>query len=79
MANYPPHNLLPCRLGPACNETAVVSVIAPSGAIEWGCELHAGQELEDIDRARIMSVGNRDAARRLLGLPWNTHDSRPAL
>lgn len=57
----------------------MVSVVEPDADPEWGCELHAGEVLENVSRAQIMSVGDRGAARRLLALPWNTYDSRPVL
>lgn len=75
----PAHDLLLCGLDLLCLEVAVVSVVEPDAEPEWGCELHAGKVLENASRAQIMSVGDRDAACRLLALPWNTHDSRPVL
>jgi len=54
-----------------CNDVAVVSVVDETGDGEWGCERHAGEALSVIDGAKINKVGDWDAARRLLRLPWN--------
>lgn len=70
-----PHDQLPCALWPheepPCPDTAVVSVVDQVGDGEWGCERHAAEALSVIDGAKISKVGDWDAARRLLALPWN--------
>lgn len=83
MTDHPAHDLLPCRLTidgkPICTEVAVVSVMDHAGDVEWGCELHAARALESIHGAKINSVGDWEAARRLLALPWNAAGTGPAL
>lgn len=77
MTNTPdaPHDDLPCALAPAgepaCSEVAVVSVIDRTEEAVWGCERHAADALDAVDGARINQVGDWDACRRLLALPWN--------
>ena len=70
-----PHDELRCALWPheehGCADVAVVSVVDQIGEGEWGCERHAAEALSTIDGAKISQVGDWDAARRLLRLPWN--------
>ncbi len=73
---------LPCALWRdeerGCSRASVVAVQDPAGATSWGCERHAGEALSVIHGARIDKVSDWDAARRLLGLPWNRSTPGPS-
>jgi hypothetical protein len=56
---------------PMCETEAVVAIKDRTGREVWGCETHARYALEAIEGARLSRFHDREAAQRLLDLPWN--------